>query len=135
MLNHTKITHDFNDLKQRLNDDLSGAGTDKDAQSVAYANFNQRRQMIMLEYLKDLSEGLSFLNETMSLTSSIIADDFKRKYQTSILDKPVNNGSYREESEILEEVKQPDLLQLKKVPLDKYGFPIIAPKKEEGEDT
>lgn len=135
LLNHTKITQDFNDLKQKLNDDLSGAGTDKDAQSVAYANFNQRGQMIMLEYLKDLSEGLSFLNETMSLTSSIIADDFKRKYQTSILDKPVNNGSYREESEILEEVKQPDLLQLKKVPLDKYGFPIIAPKKEEGEDT
>lgn len=130
LLNNAKIDQDFSDLKKKLNQELSGAGTNKEAQSQAYANFNQRSQMLVLEYLKDLSESLAFLNETMALTSSLLADDFRRKYQTNIIDKPVNNGSYREESEILENVAQKDLLELKQTPLNKYGFPVIISKGE-----
>lgn len=130
LLSHLKISQDFNDLKAELNNGLSSAGTNKDAQSAAYANFNQKGQILMLEYLRELSQNLSFLNETMALTSSLLADDFKRRYQTNIIDKPVNNETFAEESEILQGYRK-SILELKKPVLDKYGFPTPVGKTSE----
>lgn len=126
LLKTTNLNHRLDKLTQKLTEELTSAGTDTDGQAQAYANFNQEASRLQLEYAKNQAESLNFLNETMSLLSSIMAEDYRRKYQT-INQAPVNNKSFNTEEQILESNEKGDLgvIQGKKPEMDKFGFPTL----------
>ncbi|GAA6981335.1 hypothetical protein HpCHC60_01080 [Helicobacter pylori] len=75
----TRLDNDLEQEIQTLTQDLSKA-PNKDAQSQAYANFNQRVRLLTVKYLKEITNQMLFLNQTMAMQSEIMADDYFKRY-------------------------------------------------------
>ncbi|AEN18680.1 hypothetical protein [Helicobacter pylori] len=100
---------------QTLTLDLSKA-PNKDAQSQAYANFNQRIRLLTIKYLKEITNQMLFLNQTMAMQSEIIADIYKTDYGFNTNLKGTKSTQYRTREQILRKVKT-----------NQFGFPETAP--------
>ncbi|UOS17701.1 hypothetical protein MPF99_02715 [Helicobacter pylori] len=123
-----RITCLDNELEQEIQTltlDLTKA-PNKDAQSQAYANFNQRIKLLTLKYLKEITNQMLFLNQTMAMQSEIMADDYFRQN---------NDGFGKEENHIDKQLTQKRInererariyFQNPNVKFDQFGFPIFS---------
>ncbi len=80
----TRLDNELEQEIQTLTLDLTKA-PNKDAQSQAYANFNQRIKLLTLKYLKEITNQMLFLNQTMAMQSEIMADDYPTSTKNSVL--------------------------------------------------
>ncbi|MGN8424156.1 hypothetical protein ACR9KZ_03085 [Helicobacter pylori] len=121
----TRLDNDLEQEIQTLTLDLTKA-PNKDAQSQAYANFNQRIKLLTLKYLKEITNQMLFLNQTMAMQSEIMADDYFRQN---------NDGFGKEENHIDKQLTQKRInererariyFQNPNVKFDQFGFPIFS---------
>ncbi|PAF46131.1 hypothetical protein BKH41_09480 [Helicobacter sp. 12S02232-10] len=88
---------------------------------------------LLLSYVKDIANNISFLNETMALTSNLIAKDYKNKYDNnpefSVLTQKQQNEFNRLKDEIFSGSSKSLADYAKDANFNQYGFPIYAPKK------
>ncbi|WRA13755.1 hypothetical protein KVL58_03205 [Helicobacter pylori] len=124
LLNKDRLDNELEQEIQTLTLDLSKA-PNKDAQSQAYANFNQRVRLLTVKYLKEITNQMLFLNQTMAMQSEIMADDYFKQN---------NNGFGKKENHIDEQLTQKRLnererarryFQNPNVKFDQFGFPIF----------
>lgn len=125
LLNKDRLDNELEQEIQTLTLDLSKA-PNKDAQSQAYANFNQRIKLLTLKYLKEITNQMLFLNQTMAMQSEIMADDYFRQN---------NDGFGKEENHIDKQLTQKRInererarvyFQNPNVKFDQFGFPIFS---------
>ncbi|EQD90783.1 hypothetical protein L932_05350 [Helicobacter pylori PZ5026] len=114
-LEKTRLDNELDLEIQTLTQDLSKA-PNKDAQSQAYANFNQRIRLLTIKYLKEITNQMLFLNQTMAMQSEIIADTYKTDYGFNTNLKGAKSTQYKTREQILGKVKT-----------NQFGFPEIAP--------
>ncbi|MBM0597377.1 hypothetical protein JQ289_07860, partial [Helicobacter pylori] len=114
-LEKTRLDNELEQEIQILTLDLSKA-PNKDAQSQAYANFNQRIRLLTIKYLKEITNQMLFLNQTMAMQSEIIADIYKTDYGFNTNLKGTKSTQYQTREQILGKVKT-----------NQFGFPEIAP--------
>ncbi|EJB31944.1 hypothetical protein HPNQ4099_0341 [Helicobacter pylori NQ4099] len=114
-LEKTRLDNELDLEIQTLTQDLSKA-PNKDAQSQAYANFNQRIRLLTIKYLKEITNQMLFLNQTMAMQSEIIADIYKTDYGFNTNLKGAKSTQYQTREQILGKVKT-----------NQFGFPEIAP--------
>ncbi|EJB34033.1 hypothetical protein [Helicobacter pylori] len=116
-LEKTRLDNELDLEIQTLTLDLSKA-PNKDAQSQAYANFNQRVKLLTIRYLKEITNQILFLNQTMAMQSEIIADTYKTDYGFNTNLKGAKSTKYQTREQILSKVKT-----------NQFGFPEpeIAP--------
>ncbi|RVY26798.1 hypothetical protein ECC10_07355 [Helicobacter pylori] len=121
----TRLDNELEQEIQTLTLDLTKA-PNKDAQSQAYANFNQRIKLLTLKYLKEITNQMLFLNQTMAMQSEIMADDYFRQN---------NDGFGKEENHIDKQLTQERInererariyFQKPNVKFDQFGFPIFS---------
>ncbi|WRD16032.1 hypothetical protein E5K62_01765 [Helicobacter pylori] len=121
----TRLDNELEQEIQTLTLDLAKA-PNKDAQSQAYANFNQRTKLLTLKYLKEITNQMLFLNQTMAMQSEIMADDYFRQN---------NDGFGKEENHIDKQLTQKRInererariyFQNPNVKFDQFGFPIFS---------
>ncbi|WP_100961363.1 hypothetical protein KVC84_06535 [Helicobacter pylori] len=121
----TRLDNELEQEIQTLTLDLTKA-PNKDAQSQAYANFNQRIKLLTLRYLKEITNQMLFLNQTMAMQSEIMADDYFRQN---------NDGFGKEENHIDKQLTQKRInererarihFQNPNVKFDQFGFPIFS---------
>ncbi|WQX72463.1 hypothetical protein KVM49_07620 [Helicobacter pylori] len=121
----TRLDNELEQEIQTLTLDLTKA-PNKDAQSQAYANFNQRIKLFTLKYLKEITNQMLFLNQTMAMQSEIMADDYFRQN---------NDGFGKEENHIDKQLTQKRInererariyFQNPNVKFDQFGFPIFS---------
>lgn len=121
----TRLDNELEQEIQTLTQDLSKA-PNKDAQSQAYANFNQRVKLLTLKYLKEITNQMLFLNQTMAMQSEIMADNYFRQN---------NDGFGKEENHIDKQLTQKRInegerariyFQNPNVKFDQFGFPIFS---------
>ncbi|PUD76106.1 hypothetical protein C2R72_05685 [Helicobacter pylori] len=121
----TRLDNELEQEIQTLTLDLTKA-PNKDAQSQAYANFNQRIKLLTLKYLKEITNQMLFLNQTMAMQSEIMADDYFRQN---------NDGFGKEENHIDKQLTQKRInererariyFQNHNVKFDQFGFPIFS---------
>ncbi|MDO7253057.1 hypothetical protein [Helicobacter cappadocius] len=133
-----RLNDNFADIQKELVDKLTKAGSDKTAQANAYADVKQKSDTLMLSYIKDIANNLSFMNETMSLVGNLIARDYKHKYgdedydeSDEELDKKITEMN----EEFFNNTQEYKSITDYKANLDKYGFPIVSLKsKKEDKD-
>ncbi|MBM0609160.1 hypothetical protein JQ298_07370 [Helicobacter pylori] len=113
-LEKTRLDNELDLEIQTLTQDLSKA-PNKDAQSQAYANFNQRIRLLTIKYLKEITNQMLFLNQTMAVQSEIIADIYKTDYGFNTNLKGTKSTQYQTREQILGKVKT-----------NQFGFPEIA---------
>lgn len=123
----TRLNDEFNKLQKELLTKLQTAGSDKKKQAQVYADVKQKTDTMLLEYTKDIANNLSFMNETISLISNLVARDYRAKYGdddelSESVKKKVDEITRDFESQTLEYKGFKDY----KANLDKYGFPIIT---------
>lgn len=132
-----RLNDNFAEIQNELVKKLKSAGTDKTAQANAYADIKQKSDTLMLSYIKDIANNLSFMNETMSLVGNLIARDYKHKYGDDDYDS-YDESRDEKISELNEnfmnQTQQYKSLNQYKANLDKYGFPIISFKSKKEED-
>ncbi|MCQ2865112.1 hypothetical protein JT081_06140 [Helicobacter pylori] len=114
-LEKTRLDNELEQEIQTLTLDLSKA-PNKDAQSQAYANFNQSIRLLTIKYLKEITNQMLFLNQTMAVQSEIIADIYKTDYGFNTNLKGTKSTQYQTREQILDKVKT-----------NQFGFPEIAP--------
>ncbi|WQT50504.1 hypothetical protein KVC77_07240 [Helicobacter pylori] len=114
-LEKTRLDNELDQEIQTLTLDLSNA-PNKDAQSQAYANFNQRIRLLTIKYLKEITNQMLFLNQTMAMQSEIIADTYKTDYGFNTNLKGTKSTQYQTREQILGKVK-----------INQFGFPETAP--------
>ncbi|RVZ24160.1 hypothetical protein [Helicobacter pylori] len=114
-LEKTRLDNELEQEIQTLTLDLSKA-PNKDAQSQAYANFNQSIRLLTIKYLKEITNQMLFLNQTMAMQSEIIADIYKTDYGFNTNLKGTKSTQYQTREQILGKVKT-----------NQFGFPEIAP--------
>ncbi|OOC18358.1 hypothetical protein BV499_02405 [Helicobacter pylori] len=114
-LEKTRLDNELDLEIQTLTQDLSKA-PNKDAQSQAYANFNQRVKLLTIRYLKEITNQMLFLNQTMAMQIEIIADIYKTNYGFNTNLKGAKSTKYQTREQILSKVKT-----------NQFGFPEIAP--------
>ncbi|QQW81935.1 hypothetical protein [Helicobacter pylori] len=114
-LEKTRLDNELDLEIQTLTQDLSKA-PNKDAQSQAYANFNQRIRLLTIKYLKEITNQMFFLNQTMAMQGEIIADIYKTDYGFNTNLKGAKSTQYQTREQILGKVKT-----------NQFGFPEIAP--------
>ncbi|PDW40750.1 hypothetical protein BB424_07640 [Helicobacter pylori] len=114
-LEKTRLDNELEQEIQTLTLDLSKA-PNKDAQSQAYANFNQSIRLLTIKYLKEITNQMLFLNQTMAVQSEIIADIYKTDYGFNTNLKGTKSTQYQTREQILGKVKT-----------NQFGFPEIAP--------
>ncbi|MGL2746861.1 hypothetical protein ACQJ8P_07510 [Helicobacter pylori] len=114
-LEKTRLDNELDLEIQTLTQDLSKA-PNKDAQSQAYANFNQRIRLLTIKYLKEITNQMLFLNQTMAMQSEIMADIYKTDYGFNTNLKGAKSTQYQTREQILGKVKT-----------NQFGFPEIAP--------
>ncbi|MFP6127797.1 hypothetical protein ACLGA8_07500 [Helicobacter pylori] len=121
----TRLDNELEQEIQTLTLDLTKA-PNKDAQSQAYANFNQRIKLLTLKYLKEITNQMLFLNQTMAMQSEIMADGYFRQN---------NDGFGEEENHIDKQLTQKRInergrariyFQNPNVKFDQFGFPIFS---------
>lgn len=84
------------------------------------------REFLMLDYLREIATHMSFLNETMAMTASLLADEQERISgikQKQLLDEDMLNArkvSYRKE---IQSQKNAVNITNNNAKLDKFGFP------------
>ncbi|WP_422387768.1 hypothetical protein [Helicobacter pylori] len=110
-----RLNNELEQEIQTLTLDLSKA-PNKDAQSQAYANFNQRVRLLTIRYLKEITNQMLFLNQTMAMQSEIIADIYKTDYGFNTNLKGTKSTQYQTREQILGKAKT-----------NQFGFPEIAP--------
>ncbi len=124
-LEKTRLDNELEQEIQTLTQDLSKA-PNKDAQSQSYANFNQRVRLLTVKYLKEITNQMLFLNQTMAMQSEIMADDYFKRY---------SNGYNTPKSHEYEEIEQERVnqrgrarryFQNPNVKFDQFGFPIFS---------
>ncbi|WP_231254060.1 hypothetical protein [Helicobacter pylori] len=113
-LEKARLDNDLEQEIQTLTQDLSKA-PNKDAQSQAYANFNQRIKLLTVKYLKEITNQMLFLNQTMAMQSEIIADMYQTDYGFGTNLKGTKSTQYQTREQILGKVKT-----------NKFGFPEIT---------
>ncbi|WP_231232036.1 hypothetical protein [Helicobacter pylori] len=113
-LEKTRLDTDLEQEIQTLTQDLSKA-PNKDAQSQAYANFNQRVRLLTVKYLKEITNQMLFLNQTMAIQSEIVADMYQTDYGFGTNLKGAKSTQYQTREQILGKVKT-----------NKFGFPEIT---------
>ncbi|WQU20150.1 hypothetical protein KVC58_06500 [Helicobacter pylori] len=114
-LEKTRLDNELEQEIQTLTLDLSKA-PNKDAQSQAYANFNQSIRLLTIKYLKEITNQMLFLNQTMAMQSEIIADIYKTDHGFNTNLKGTKSTKYQTREQILGKVKT-----------NQFGFPEIAP--------
>lgn len=133
-----RLNDNFMEIQKELVEKLKKAGSDKTQQANAYADVRQKSDELMLSYVKDIANNLSFMNETMSLVGNLIARDYKHKYGDDDYD---SYDESRDEKiaelneDYLNATQQYKSLNEYKANLDKYGFPIISFKPQKEEDS
>lgn len=110
----TRLDNELEQEIQTLTLDLTKA-PNKDAQSQAYANFNQRVRLLTVKYLKEITNQMLFLNQTMAMQSEIIADMYQTDYGFGTNLKGTKSTQYQTREQILGKVKT-----------NKFGFPEIT---------
>nr|WP_232728136.1 hypothetical protein [Helicobacter pylori] len=110
----TRLDNELEQEIQTLTLDLTKA-PNKDAQSQAYANFNQRIKLLTVKYLKEITNQMLFLNQTMAMQSEIIADMYQTDYGFGTNLKGTKSTQYQTREQILGKVKT-----------NKFGFPEIT---------
>lgn len=130
-----RLNDNFTEIQKELVEKLNKAGSDKTRQANAYADVRQKSDELMLSYIKDIANNLSFMNETMSLIGNLIARDYKHKYgdeDYDSYDESRDEKILELKKDYLEKTEQYKSIDEYKANLDKYGFPIISfrPEKE-----
>ncbi|PAF52943.1 hypothetical protein BKH42_08605 [Helicobacter sp. 13S00482-2] len=125
----TRLNNKFTKIQNELLIKLQKAGSDEKKQAKAYVDIKEQTNMMLLEYVKDIANNLSFMNETISLIGNLISRDFKYKYEDD------DYFDYKEEIDkqvsVINDDFKTDTMQYKgigdyKVNLDEYGFPIVS---------
>ncbi|WP_187848693.1 hypothetical protein [Helicobacter pylori] len=115
LLNKDRLDNELDLEIQTLTQDLNKA-PNKDAQSQAYANFNQRVRLLSVKYLKEITNQMLFLNQTMAMQSEIMADMYQTDYGFGTNLKGAKSTQYQTREQILGKVKT-----------NKFGFPVTDP--------
>ncbi|BCD48867.1 hypothetical protein [Helicobacter suis] len=72
LLNKDKLSNDLDQTTKEFQEALVGA-QDKDAQSQVLADYNQKIRTLTLQYLREITNQLLFLNKTMAMQSNLMA--------------------------------------------------------------
>ncbi|GAA8560008.1 hypothetical protein HpHA86_12160 [Helicobacter pylori] len=121
----TRLDNDLEQEIQTLTQDLSKA-PNKDAQSQAYANFNQRVRLLTVKYLKEITNQMLFLNQTMAMQSEIMADDYFKRYSNGYNTPKSHEYEELEQERINQRERARRYFQNPNVKFDQFGFPIFS---------
>ncbi|AFI04903.1 hypothetical protein [Helicobacter cetorum] len=121
----TRLDNELEQEIQTLTLDLSKA-PNKDAQSQAYANFNQRVRLLTVKYLKEITNQMLFLNQTMAMQSEIMADDYFKRYSNGYNTPKSQKEEELEEERINKREMARRYFQHPNVKFDQFGFPIFS---------
>ncbi len=121
----TRLDNELEQEIQTLTLDLTKA-PNKDAQSQAYANFNQRIKLLTLKYLKEITNQMLFLNQTMAMQSEIMADDYFRQNNDGFGGKENHIDKQLTQKRINERERARIYFQNPNVKFDQFGFPIFS---------
>ncbi|GAA8104057.1 hypothetical protein HpBT101_07600 [Helicobacter pylori] len=121
----TRLDNDLEQEIQILTQDLSKA-PNKDAQSQAYANFNQRVRLLTVKYLKEITNQMLFLNQTMAMQSEIMADDYFKRYSNGYNTPKSHEYEELEQERINQRERARRYFQNPNVKFDQFGFPIFS---------
>ncbi|MGN8519869.1 hypothetical protein ACR9M1_06690 [Helicobacter pylori] len=121
----TRLDNELEQEIQTLTLDLTKA-PNKDAQSQAYANFNQRIKLLTLKYLKEITNQMLFLNQTMAMQSEIMADDYFRQNNDGFGEKENHIDKQLTQKRINERERARIYFQNPNVKFDQFGFPIFS---------
>ncbi len=121
----TRLDNDLEQEIQTLTQDLSKA-PNKDAQSQAYANFNQRVRLLTVKYLKEITNQMLFLNQTMAMQSEIMADDYFKRYSNGYNTPKSHEYEELEQERINQRGRARRYFQNPNVKFDQFGFPIFS---------
>ncbi len=121
----TRLDNELEQEIQTLTLDLTKA-PNKDAQSQAYANFNQRIKLLTLKYLKEITNQMLFLNQTMAMQSEIMADDYFRQNNDSFGKEENHIDKQLTQKRINERERARIYFQNPNVKFDQFGFPIFS---------
>lgn len=124
-LEKTRLDNDLEQEIQTLTQDLSKA-PNKDAQSQAYANFNQRVRLLTVKYLKEITNQMLFLNQTMAMQSEIMADDYFKRYSNGYNTPKSHEYEELEQERINQRGRARRYFQNPNVKFDQFGFPIFS---------
>ncbi|WP_163566060.1 hypothetical protein [Helicobacter suis] len=72
LLTKDKLSNDLDQATKEFQEALVGA-QDKDAQSQVLADYNQKIRTLTLQYLREITNQLLFLNKTMAMQSNLMA--------------------------------------------------------------
>ncbi|WP_233707308.1 hypothetical protein [Helicobacter cetorum] len=112
-----QLNNELLNYKGELAKELQKAGTDKAKQAQVYANMKQKFEMLTIDYIKDIASNLTFLNETMSLISNMLAKDYQEQHGY------VNNVKPVAEQNVQMQKLNNQLSQAYQASLNQYGFP------------
>ncbi|GAA8028342.1 hypothetical protein HpMS70_14530 [Helicobacter pylori] len=121
----TRLDNELEQEIQTLTLDLSKA-PNKDAQSQAYANFNQRVRLLTVKYLKEITNQMLFLNQTMAMQSEIMADDYFRQNNDGLGEEENHIDKQLTQKRINERERAKIYFQNPNVKFDQFGFPIFS---------
>ncbi|PAF49435.1 hypothetical protein BKH41_01855 [Helicobacter sp. 12S02232-10] len=124
-----RLNNDYEKYQADLRKQLAEAGNDKEKQARAYANMKMQGNDLVLSYIKDIANNLSFLNETMALTSNLIAKDYKNKYDTAPDVSVLTEKQQDELDDLNDKIDQSGSGKTlkdyaKNVKFNRFGFPI-----------
>ncbi|WRF20619.1 hypothetical protein KVE86_06740 [Helicobacter pylori] len=121
----TRLDNELEQEIQTLTLDLTKA-PNQDAQSQAYANFNQRIKLLTLKYLKEITNQMLFLNQTMAMQSEIMADDYFRQNNDGFGEEENHIDKQLTQKRINERERARRYFQNPNVKFDQFGFPIFS---------
>ncbi|GAA9144636.1 hypothetical protein Taitung76_15020 [Helicobacter pylori] len=121
----TRLDNELEQEIQTLTLDLTKA-PNKDAQSQAYANFNQRIKLLTVKYLKEITNQMLFLNQTMAMQSEIMADNYFRQNNDGFGEKENHIDKLLTQKRINERGRARIYFQNPNVKFDQFGFPIFS---------
>lgn len=120
-----RLNQEFDGLQKEFHRQLLLAGNSTQAQANAYANFNQKGQILLLHYAKEMANHLAFVNETLSLIGSLMAEDFQRKYYRNLNLQDKSTKEQKTEREIKDLLKDKKMFDQYSSNFDNYGFPLL----------
>ncbi|WQS95464.1 hypothetical protein FNE56_04990 [Helicobacter pylori] len=121
-LEKTRLDNELDQEIQTLTLDLSNA-PNKDAQSQAYANFNQRIRLLTIKYLKEITNQMLFLNQTMAMQSSLMASIYQMDYGMLNTNKSITMTNARNRDEICKATKCQVFNTTSDIEIDEQGRP------------
>ncbi|OPG47274.1 hypothetical protein [Helicobacter pylori] len=118
----TRLDNELEQEIQTLTLDLTKA-PNKDAQSQAYANFNQRIRLLTIKYLKEITNQMLFLNQTMAMQSSLMASIYQMDYGMLNTNKSITMTNARNRDEICKATKCQVFNTTSDIKIDEQGRP------------